>query len=170
MIHSNKILAIDPGSIQTGYAYRDEDGDEISGVLKVPERAPIPLRLHSIARQLSKLLKTAPDFKLAIIEKPDFLADNKRNMQNKNISKLIRSLFVLSEARGAIILVLAAAGVTVLDMPTKWKGHSNKNHSMAATGKSNHNEADAICMLRWFEAIGHRMPEFKKTIEQAKRR
>ena len=47
-------------------------------------------------------------------------------MQNKNISNLVKSLFILSEAKGAITLVLVAERIKVLDVPaSKWKGRFN---------------------------------------------
>jgi Holliday junction resolvasome RuvABC endonuclease subunit len=151
-----RVLAIDPGSHQTGYAYRDNNGNEVSGVLKASKSASFNMRLDILARGLRALLNSVPKgFDLAIMETPDFFAKNKRRGYTTGRDKSTQALFILSRATGGLMLVLIEGGIDVREIAaSKWKGRLTKAQAMAITGKTNDNEADAICLLRWYEVIG----------------
>ena len=97
------ILGLDPGSLHTGYgliACRSGSARTIAaGRWSAPAKLAVADRLRILADGLDDLLQSArPDF--AAMEKP-FHGVNSR------------SVIVLAEARGALLLTLARAGLRV---------------------------------------------------------
>ena len=97
------ILGLDPGSLHTGYgliACRSGSARTIAaGRWSAPAKMAVADRLRILADGLADLLQSArPDF--AAMEKP-FHGVNSR------------SVIVLAEARGALLLTLARAGLRV---------------------------------------------------------
>jgi crossover junction endodeoxyribonuclease RuvC len=97
------ILGLDPGSLHTGYGLVDcragSSRAVVAGRWSAPAKLPVADRLRILADGLDELLqRTRPDF--AVLEKP-FLGVNSR------------SVIVLAEARGALLVTLARSGLRV---------------------------------------------------------
>lgn len=103
-----RVLGLDPGSRVVGYAV--VDGTALGGfayrecgIIRTTEGSPIEIRLLEIAVELREVLG----------EHLPTVAAVEDVFQNKNA----RSALVLGQARGAALLVLAEAGVTVASYP-----------------------------------------------------
>ncbi|HKI86317.1 MAG TPA: crossover junction endodeoxyribonuclease RuvC [Thermoanaerobaculia bacterium] len=95
------ILGLDPGSINTGYGVVDCQGDRLQalafGRLSCPRGRPLAVRLRAITQELEEIIERwGPDS--AVLEAP-FHGVNSR------------SLIVLAQARGALLVTLAARGL-----------------------------------------------------------
>jgi crossover junction endodeoxyribonuclease RuvC len=97
------ILGIDPGSRHTGFGLIECAGGPprflSSGRISAPASVPIPERLRRLADELAALIERERPA-LAAVEKP-FHGVN------------ARSAIVLAEARGALLLTLARAGIAI---------------------------------------------------------
>ena len=96
------ILVIDPGSITTGYAWR-EDKRIVSGTIAINERLKVPKRLKLIREQLSAIIEAqdAPAFEQAVIEVPAAHAYAKRTGRGGK-STIASSMFIMSRALGTV--------------------------------------------------------------------
>jgi Holliday junction resolvasome RuvABC endonuclease subunit len=155
------ILFIDPGSITTGYAWR-ESSQIISGVIALKETSAIETRLKLLRSSISGLIEPqeSPLFKLAVIEIP-VAHDYARNMGRKGKQVTIKSLFILSRAVGVIQECCAARGLKIIEVSaTAWTEGFPKKYRCPEASRitdkriTDHNEADAICLLDWWERIG----------------
>lgn len=100
------VLGIDPGSVRTGYGLievvRGAVRFRACGTIAAPAAAALPARLLHLAGELEALLaRERPE--LAAIELPFHGAN-------------ARSAFVLAEARGALLLTLARAGIELEEL------------------------------------------------------
>lgn len=98
-----RILGLDPGSRFTGWGAIEQSGSRSTliaqGRVSCPARAPLPERLELLATSLEGILDLhAPD--VAVLETA-FHGVNPR------------SLIVLSQARGALLVTLARRGVQI---------------------------------------------------------
>ncbi len=97
------ILGLDPGSRHTGYGLVESAGGDLRAIahgrFSCPAKQPVAGRLAEMAAQLSALLERWQPT-VAVLETP-FLGMN------------ARSLVVLSQARGALLAVLAAQGLKI---------------------------------------------------------
>lgn len=100
-----RVLGVDPGSRATGWAVVSFDGSPAlleAGVLRPPAGAPLAERLRSLHAELSAVVARArPD--AAVVER----VFSGRNPQ---------SLITLGEARGVLLLALAAGGVPTAEI------------------------------------------------------
>lgn len=135
------ILVIDPGSITTGYAWR-EDKRIVSGTIAINERLKVPKRLKLIREQLSAIIEAqdAPAFEQAVIEVPAAHAYAKRTGRGGK-STIASSMFIMSRALGVIEECCEAHSVPVAS-------------GIVRRTIEDENEADAICLLDWYERIG----------------
>lgn len=155
------ILYIDPGSIKTGYAWR-EDSRIISGVIAVRDKTPVPSRLRLIRSELAGIIESEdnPLFKQLVIEIPVAHAYSKRQGMGGK-SKNIASLFILSRAVGVIQEVCEAHDMGVIEVKaTEWTQGFPKDYRCSGASQiadkrvKDDNEADAICLLDYWERIG----------------
>jgi len=99
------ILGIDPGSIHTGYGLVRKHGSALqpvdAGRFSCPRDLDLPRRLAHLAGRLGDLVdRHRPD--LAVLETP-FHGMN------------ARSLIVLAQARGALLVTLAGRGIEICE-------------------------------------------------------
>jgi Holliday junction resolvasome RuvABC endonuclease subunit len=147
------IITIDPGSIITGWAYRHHEGGKKSGVIEQPAKLDSALRINRIVKALSVLLD-AGGFNAALIEVPDkFLYITKGGGKRS-----IHSMLILSRAIGAIMNECLNHKMTIFQVtPQEWKGTVSKQVTMLEEKRTDDNEADALGLLRWWDAIGVNM-------------
>jgi crossover junction endodeoxyribonuclease RuvC len=124
-----RIVGIDPGSHKLGWGVLECVGSRLthiaSGTLKAAA-GPLPERLLQLHRQLSAHLVTyAPH--IAAVE----------TMYH---AKNTQSVFVLAQARGAALLALAQAGLTVNE-------YSPSQIKQAATGRGNSDKEQVRAMV-----------------------
>ncbi len=98
-----RILGLDPGSRYTGYGLIDRRGSQLrpiaQGRIAVPGSTPLPARLAHLCSELRNVLRRFEP-EAAVLEAL-FRGVNPR------------SLIVLAQARGALLVTLAAAGLEV---------------------------------------------------------
>lgn len=96
-------LGIDPGTARTGFGLVREEGDqytlELCGVITTPADDPMPRRLLQIYSELSGLIAAW---------KPDAMA-----VEELFFSRNARTAIAVGQARGAVLLAAAAAGLDV---------------------------------------------------------
>ncbi|MEO8276135.1 MAG: crossover junction endodeoxyribonuclease RuvC [Thermoanaerobaculia bacterium] len=125
------ILGLDPGSLHTGFGVIDCVGGSVRAIVAGRWSAPagecLGERLNFLATSLEELLRRArPD--LAVVEKP-FHGVN------------ARSALVLAEARGALLLTLARAGLRVEE-------YSPAEVKSSVTGSGRADKAQVARMVR----------------------
>ena len=100
-----RIFGIDPGSVRTGYGCVETDGSShrlvTCGALSAPAGSTLPIRLHAIHRDLSRLIRASH---------PDCVA-----IENVFHAKNVKSALVLGHARGVAVLAAVDAGVPVFE-------------------------------------------------------
>jgi crossover junction endodeoxyribonuclease RuvC len=101
-----RVLGLDPGSAHTGWGVVEFAGSTLVarawGRISPPARAPLGERLRRIAVEVDRLLaEQAPD--LVALERVFF-------------GKNARSLIVLAEARGAILVAVAQRGTPIAEV------------------------------------------------------
>lgn len=155
------ILFIDPGSITSGYAWR-EGNRIVSGTIDIKKSLPVPKRLRLIRAQLSAIIEAqdVPAFGQAVIEVPAAHAYGKRTGRGGK-STVVASMFIMSRALGVIEECCEAHSMPVVEiLATKWtEGFPKGYRCPVASGIvkrpiEDENEADAICLLDWYERIG----------------
>ena len=158
---AESILFIDPGSIITGYAWR-EGNHIISGTIAMKPRVPVPGRLKGIRFALAGIIQNPdnPEFKRLVIEIP-VAHDYARSVGRKGKQVTTKALFVLSRAVGVIQECCAAHGIDVVEVEaTKWTKGFPKQFRCSGASQiadkriTDENEADAVCLLDWWERIG----------------
>jgi crossover junction endodeoxyribonuclease RuvC len=125
------ILGLDPGSLHTGYGLIEcrsaSSRAVVAGRWSAPADSSVGDRLRHLAEGLEALLERArPDF--AAVEKP-FAGVNSR------------SVIVLAEARGALLVTLARAGVRVEE-------YSPAEVKSAVTGSGRADKVQVARMVR----------------------
>lgn len=97
------IIGIDPGMARTGWGVIGCDGFQAryiaSGYCSSPASAPVASRLLSLSEGLAKALEAY---------KPDYAA-----IEETFVNSNARTSLILGQARGALLLTLARAGLTV---------------------------------------------------------
>ncbi len=98
-----RILGLDPGSRYTGYGLIDRQGSKLRAIahgrIAVPGSSPLPARLAHLCSELRDVLRRFEP-ETAVLEAL-FRGVNPK------------SLIVLAQARGALLVTLAAAGLEV---------------------------------------------------------
>ena len=155
------ILFVDPGSIITGYAWR-EGSQIVSSTIAIKAKTLVPSRLKLIRSELAGIIQNPdnPEFKRLVIEIP-VAHDYARNVGRKGKQVTIKALFILSRAIGVIQECCATHGLDVVDIEaTKWTKGFPKQYRCSGASQmvdrtiSDENEADAICLMDWWERIG----------------
>jgi len=99
------VLGIDPGSRATGYGVIESDGARVrvvtSGAVKPPAAAPFAAKLVSVYDGVSALIAEHAPHEMALEDA--FLAKN------------VRTVALISQVRGVILLAAARAGVPVYE-------------------------------------------------------
>jgi len=97
------VLGIDPGSRATGYGVIESDGGRVrvvaSGAIKPPGAADFPAKLLAVHEGVSALVAEHAPHEIALEDA--FLAKN------------VRTVALISQVRGVILLAAARAGVPV---------------------------------------------------------
>ncbi|HDO26096.1 MAG TPA: hypothetical protein ENG95_05600 [Nitrospirae bacterium] len=150
------IIAIDPSINETGWACQGIKGEISSGVIKTIGNTEAK-KIQDLCTQLGGALTniqtgTGECFTEVVIEVAEgFTYARSADRQGK--AKNAGSMYKNGMAVGAIIALFGIMQVQVIQVgATAWKGKLGKKHSMAYMGKSNHNEADALMLLRWYLA------------------
>jgi crossover junction endodeoxyribonuclease RuvC len=125
------ILGLDPGSIHTGYGLVRKHGSALqpvdAGRFSCPRSLDLPRRLAHLAGRLGDLVdRHRPD--LAVLETP-FHGMN------------ARSLIVLAQARGALLVTLAGRGVEICE-------YSPAEVKSAVTGNGRADKEQVARMVR----------------------
>lgn len=100
------VLGVDPGTAITGFALVAEDQEGRLqlvryGVFRTPADMPMPVRLQSIHRQMTELIREAAPEAMAVEE-----LFFKRN---------VTTALTVGQARGVVLLAAAQAGLTVYE-------------------------------------------------------
>ena len=125
------ILGLDPGSLHTGFGLLEKRGSELKalelGRFSCPRDLDLPRRLVHLAGRLGDLVdRHRPD--LAVLETP-FHGMN------------ARSLIVLAQARGALLVTLAGRGVEICE-------YSPAEVKSAVTGNGRADKEQVARMVR----------------------
>lgn len=99
------VLGIDPGTAITGYGLvREEDAQAVAiayGAITTPSDQPLPARLLTLYRELGQIIDQY---------KPDHAA-----VEQLFFNKNVRTALAVGHARGATLLALAQAGVSIFE-------------------------------------------------------
>ena len=100
-----RVLGVDPGTATTGYGVVEETAEGLRalayGVITTPAGKPLPQRLRTIHRELSRLAHTW---------QPDAAA-----VEELYFSVNVRTAMSVGQARGVVLLALAEAGIPVVE-------------------------------------------------------
>lgn len=114
------VLGIDPGSVNTGYAFIDVQGNDLRvleyGALHAPQNRTFEERLLHIVMELEKLVDKY---------KPEVLS-----MESAFVAVNARSALVLGHVRGAILVTCKKRGMSFAEFPPS-------SVKQAVTGKGN---------------------------------
>ncbi len=145
------ILAIDPSINNIGWAFGAGELPAESGVIRTKGSCD-PEKLEDLAIELRDVLDRAKIEAAGVlsvaVEVPEGFTYGRSTRNGKALNA--RSLMTLSRAIGAILLTLRKHDCAILEVPASWKGMAGKKMVQAVTGKTNHNEADAVLLYRWF--------------------
>lgn len=153
-MNTHRIIGIDPGLVSTGWGIIDSQGTSLKfvacGTISPPAKAPLSERLAYLHRELNAILQThQPD--TAAIEETFVTANGASTLK-------------LGQARGALIVTLAATGLAVEEYATRFikkavvgTGGADKNQigqmvgvllpaAREALAKSKHDAADALAV------------------------
>lgn len=149
-ISKTQIIAIDPSYRDLGWATM-KDGKELSGHIEPIGDTPAE-RLNNLCVELKRVI-LAPDMPFPhklVVELPG--AFSYARSQSKWTGKSLNqsSLQKLNLAIGTIFGVAQGMSIEVEFVDVTWKGKMNKGIAQSITGKKNHNEADAVLLLRWY--------------------
>ena len=144
----SRVIAIDPSINETGWAYEGPDG-EVSGVIR-SRGDRTGLKLLDISDKLEAVLKEAKNVDEAVVEVAEGFTYGRSRNRRTGKPLNIESLMKLNKAIGVILLVLEEWGIKIVEIgATQWKAGLNKKLGKIITRKTNHNEADALMLLRW---------------------
>ena len=158
-------IAIDPSINETGWAYMRDD-KIISGVIRTKQGASISHRLVQISRMIGELVSGRGDIDTVIIEVPEKFTYTKHISKRTGKPMNIEQILIMAQALGVIRMAFEYWEITVKVIgATKWKGRMDKEEALALCKANtrvdkaitNHNEADAICLLEWYLYHGKHM-------------
>lgn len=99
-------FGIDPGIAITGFALVTLDAGKYAvreyGVVRTPERTPLPSRLNTLFADISSLLARHHDIQVAGIEELFF-------------AKNVKTAFMVGQARGVLLLALEQAKIPIYE-------------------------------------------------------
>ena len=146
-------LTIDPSINETGWAYGTGDIPKESGVIRTKGDTDAD-KLHDLYLELMDIMDRClecgadPSSIIAVVEVPESFTYGRsaRNGKTLNASSMMK----LSRAIGVILHTCKKNHLQVEEVPASWKGMAGKKTVQAITGKTNHNEADAVMLYRWY--------------------
>lgn len=131
-------VGIDPGSRVTGYGVVEQRGRDIlyidSGVVRNGSSSSRPERLRRIKQVLDEVLRRHSPASLAV--EKIFIAKNPK------------SIFVLGEVRGVVLLAAAEAGVPVYE-------YSPREVKSSVVGKGAATKGQVAAMIQRLLEVGH---------------
>lgn len=102
-----RALGLDPGTVRTGWGVVDKNGSRLrhcaAGVIRVPDRLPLPERLRRIHEGLVEVIEA---------HEPDIVA-----VEDIFHAKYANAALKLGHVRGVALLVAANAGLEVRAYP-----------------------------------------------------
>ncbi len=102
-----RVLGLDPGSIRTGWGIVELHGQRArgiaAGVIRVPEKAPLPTRLRVIFEGVTAVIST---------HKPEAVA-----IEDIFFAKYPQAALILGHARGVALLAAEQAGLPIAAYP-----------------------------------------------------
>ncbi len=126
-----KVLGIDPGSRVLGYGIVDEDGGRLtliaSGEIKPGAKASLSSKLLEISRSLEDVIRT---------HRPDAVS-----IESVFFSKNVKSMVVMSQVRGVVLLKGAEAGLSIYE-------YSPKEIKQSVTGYGSAEKAQVQQMVK----------------------
>ena len=146
------LIAIDPSINETGWAFGAGEFPAASGVIRTKGKTDAE-RLRDLVVELSdvigRCLESADGVESvkAVVEVPEGFTYGRSSRNGKAMNA--RSLMTLSRAIGVILETCQRNHLDVEEIPASWKGMAGKKSVQAITGKTNHNEADAVMLNRW---------------------
>lgn len=100
-----RVIGVDPGSLKTGYGIIDEQDAALSvveyGVIRTVPNAPLAQRLLQISTRLQELIEQYAPQEIAI--------------EDLFVAKNVKASLKLGQARGAILLTAAQAGLSIAE-------------------------------------------------------
>ena len=143
-------LTLDPSINETGWA-TDAQAGGASGVIKTHGKTDAE-KLLSLSEGLQTLCVSFQPH-VVVVEVPAAFtytrSQNKWSGKGMNTEALLK----LSRAVGVCLLIAKANAREVIEIKAhEWKGRAGKDVARLITGKKNHNEADAVMLLQWFNA------------------
>ncbi len=100
-----RVLGVDPGSLKSGYGIVDEHNTQLTvveyGVIKTTSKAPLAQRLLRISTRLQELIEHYAPQEVAV--------------EDVFVAKNAKTSLKLGQARGAILLTAAQAGLPVME-------------------------------------------------------
>jgi crossover junction endodeoxyribonuclease RuvC len=131
-------VGIDPGSRVTGYGVVEQRGRDIlyidSGVVRNRSSSSRPERLHRIKKVLDEVLRRHSPAALAV--------------EQIFIVKNPKSIFVLGEVRGVVLLAAAEAGVPVYE-------YSPREVKSSVVGRGAATKGQVAAMIQRLLKVGH---------------
>lgn len=149
---TDAILSLDPSINETGWALGCGPEPQFSGVIKTKGQSHTE-KLTCLRNGLREILgkKEHPIALRALIETPEgFTYARSAGWAGKGLNQ--KSLMILSRAIGVLAVECSEWGMSVTEIPPTWKTGVNKALAKGLTGKTNHNEADAVLLYRWYRA------------------
>lgn len=147
------IISIDPSINNTGWAVGEKGNIIESGVIKTGgSKISVPARLQKLHESIIHI-RTRHICTDAVVEIPDSFTYTRSAYGQKPLNSA--ALAKLNMAIGAILVSLTGCKVHLIKAH-EWKGHMSKEQSCRLAGVKSHDEADAIMLLRWFEAGGRK--------------
>jgi crossover junction endodeoxyribonuclease RuvC len=102
-----RVLGLDPGSVRTGWGVVELSGSRArgiaAGVIRVPDRAPIAVRLEQIYAGVREVLEQ---------HRPDAVA-----IEDIFFARHAQAALILGHARGVVLLAAAQAGLPIAAYP-----------------------------------------------------
>jgi crossover junction endodeoxyribonuclease RuvC len=131
-----RVLGLDPGSRRTGFGVVERHGNRMAcvehGCLTPPADAPLPQRLHYLARAAAAVMdRHAPD---AVVVEEAFFREN------------VRSALVLGHVRGALIVAAVERGIEVVE-------YSPREIKLGVTGNGGAAKEQVAFMVRRLLAL-----------------
>lgn len=147
------IISFDPSINVTGWAVGERGQITESGVIKTGgHKISVPARLQKLHESIIHI-RTRHVCIDAVVEVPGSFTYARSARGQKSLNAA--SIALLNQAVGVVLVSLSGCKIHLV-VANEWKGKMTKEMSCRAAGVKDHNEADAINLLKWFEAGGRR--------------
>ena len=145
MSSSTRIIGIDPGLVSTGWGVIESKGSSLTfidcGTIAPDSKAPLSERLHELYADLSRIIALYKPT-TAAIEETFVTANGARTLK-------------LGQARGALIVTLAAQGLPVAEYATR-----SVKKALVGTGAADKNQVSQM--------VGVLMPAAREALKACK--